>query len=67
MAELFDTSINVKEITRAARYGRTVGSCHTMKCDVLDGQLRTLGDYFEAVEEFLSSMVNSVMDSINLG
>lgn len=67
VADMFDGSVDIKEITRAARHGRDIGSCHTMKCDFMDGQLRTLGDYFETVEEFISSLYNSLANSINIG
>ena len=67
VAEMFDESININEITRAARYGRTIGSCHEMNCEFLNGQLRTLGDYLGSIEEFLSSIVSSVSNSINIG
>jgi len=67
VADMFDRSIDAKSITKAARHGRTIGSCHTMQCDFVDGQLRDLGDYLETIEEFFSSIFNSVSSSINLG
>ena len=44
-----------------------MGTCHTMKCDFMDGQLRTLGDYLENVDDFFSSMISSISNSINIG
>jgi len=67
VADMFDKSIDIKELTRAARYGRTVGSCHTMKCDFLDNQLRTVGDYLGTFEEFLSQIFNSISESLSFG
>merc|ERR1739844_847525 len=67
VADMFDKSIDIKELTRAARYGRTVGSCHTMKCDFLDNQLRTVGDYLGTFEEFLSQVFNSISESLSFG
>eukprot|EP00096_Caligus_rogercresseyi_P014724 TRINITY_DN721_c0_g1_i1.p1 TRINITY_DN721_c0_g1~~TRINITY_DN721_c0_g1_i1.p1 ORF type:complete len:188 (-),score=42.49 TRINITY_DN721_c0_g1_i1:202-765(-) len=67
VAEMFDQSIDIQEITRAARYGRTIGTCHNMKCDFLDSQLRTLGDYLGTFEDFLNSVMSSISNSINLG
>lgn len=67
VADMFDQSIDIQEITRAARYGRTMGTCDTMKCDFADGQLRTIGDYLGSFEDFFSSIVNSVSNSISLG
>ncbi|TRY73704.1 hypothetical protein TCAL_00916 [Tigriopus californicus] len=67
VAEMFDQSIDIQEITRAARYGRTIGSCDTMKCDFVDGQLRTIGDYLSSLEDFITSIVSSVSNSINIG
>jgi len=69
ITETFGDSINVKEINRAARYGRTVGTCHTMRCDLFDDgeQLRTLGNLLSSVEEFVSSLTESLATSINFG
>jgi len=64
VADMFDQSIDIKELTKAARHGRTIGSCHTMKCDFMDGQLRTLENYFEVVENFVTTIYNSVAGSI---
>ncbi len=64
VAEMFDRTIDIQEITRAARYGRTMGTCGTMKCDFADGQLRTLGDYLDSIDEFFSSIFSSISDSI---
>merc|ERR1712038_205987 len=69
ITETFGESVNVKEITRAARYGRTVGTCHTMRCDLFDDgeQLRTLGNLLSSLEEMVSSMADSLATSINFG
>jgi len=67
VADIFDGSIDASSITKAARHGRTIGSCHTMQCDFVDGQLRDLGDYLETIEEFFTSVFNSVSSSINIG
>merc|ERR1712088_1213152 len=67
VAGMFDKSIDIKELTRAARYGRTVGSCHTMKCDIVDNQLRTVGDYLGTFEEFITQIFNSISESLNFG
>lgn len=64
VADMFDQSIDIKEITKAARQGRTIGTCHTMKCDFMDGQLRTLENYFEVVENFIATIYNSVAGSL---
>lgn len=67
VAEMFDKSVNIQEITRAARYGRTMGTCHTMECEFMDNQLRTVGDYLGTFEDFLSSVFKSISSSINIG
>merc|ERR1712038_2168197 len=69
ITETFGESVNVKEINRAARYGRTVGPCHTMRCDLFDDgeQLRTLGNLLSSVEEFATSLAESLATSINFG
>lgn len=67
VADMFDRSIDAGAITKAARHGRTIGSCHNMQCDFVDGQLRDLGDYLETIEEFFTSIFNSVSSSINIG
>ncbi|XP_071745393.1 uncharacterized protein [Lepeophtheirus salmonis] len=67
VAEMFDNSIDIQEITRAARYGRTIGTCHNMKCDFLDSQLRNIGDYLGTFEDFLNSIMSSISSSINIG
>lgn len=64
VAEIFDESIDIQEITRAARYGRTIGTCHNMKCPVMDGQLRTLSGIVSSLEEFFGSIFTSVSSSI---
>lgn len=64
---MFGDTVKITELTRAARYGRTVGSCHTMKCDVVDNQLRTVGDYLSTFEEFLTQVFNSISESLNFG
>lgn len=64
VADMFDDSVDLKEITKAARQGRTIGTCHTMKCDFMDGQLRTLENYFEVVENFVTTIYNSVAGSL---
>jgi hypothetical protein len=46
----FGDSVNVKEITRAARYGHIVGTCHTMRGELFDReQLRKLGKKLSGV------------------
>jgi len=67
VADMFDQSIDIKELTKAARHGRTIGSCHSMKCDFADSQLRTLENYFEVVENFVATIYNSVSGSLSLG
>ena len=68
VADMFeDSKIDIQQLTRAARYGRTKGTCHTMTCDFLDNQLRTVGDYLSTFEEFLSQIFNSVSESLNFG
>jgi hypothetical protein len=67
VADMFDRSIDAGAITKAARHGRTIGSCHTMQCDFVDGQLRDLGDYLETIEEFFSSIFSSVSNSLTIG
>jgi len=69
VADMFDDSVNINVLTRAARDGRQ-GNCHsseTMKCDLVDNQLRTLGDYLSTFEEFLTQIFNSVSESLNFG
>ena len=71
VADILDKSekIDIKMLTRAARDGRR-GNCHSsdsMKCDLLDNQLRTLGDYLSTFEEFLTQIFNSVSESLNFG
>jgi len=64
VAEQFEEAIEMEAITRAARYGRTTGTCHRMECPMLDGQLRTVTDYLSGIEEILGYIVNSVSTSI---
>merc|ERR1711879_392001 len=66
LADQFDQSIDVKELIRSAKVGRADGSCHTRKCDFLDNQLRTVGDYLGTFEEFLSQIFNSISESLSL-
>ena len=61
MEEKSTQSIDITEITRAARYGRQIGSCHTMDCDFLNGQIRSVGEYLGSFEEFLSSIFESLL------
>merc|ERR1719444_769374 len=68
VADMFeDSKIDIQQLTRAARYGRTKGTCHTMTCDFLDNQLRTVGDYLGTFEEFLTQIFNSISESLNFG
>lgn len=67
VAEMFDNSINVDQLTKAARMGRTTGTCHKTPCEFLDGQLRSVGQYLETLEEFLSSIFNAVSNSLTIG
>lgn len=64
LAEQFGEAIEMQAITRAAKYGRTTGTCHLMQCPILDGQLRTVTDYLAGFEEMLGYIVNSVSHSI---
>jgi len=64
VAEQFGEVMEMEAITRAARLGRTLGSCHRMECPVLDGQLRTVTDYLAGFEEMLGYIVNSVSTSL---
>jgi len=64
VAEQFGEVMEMEAITRAARLGRTLGSCHRMECPVLDGQLRTVTDYLAGFEEMLGYVVNSVSTSL---
>jgi hypothetical protein len=64
VADMFDQSVDLKEITKAARHGRTIGSCHNMNCDVIDSQLRNLESVFEIVENFVTTIYNSVAGSL---
>ena len=70
VADMFDDAItDINVLTRAARDGRQ-GNCHsseTLKCDLVDNQLRTLGDYLSTFEEFLTQIFNSVSESLNFG
>ena len=67
MADLFGEKMKITEITRAARLGRTSGNCANMKCDVVDNQLRTVGDYLGTFEEFLTQIFNSISESLSFG
>jgi len=68
VAEMFDQAIDIQQITTAARYGRTVGECASVSpCSYADGQLRTLSDYVASVDDFFSSLLDSISNSINLG
>merc|ERR1712055_928357 len=64
VAEQFGDVMEMEAITRAAKLGRTIGSCHRMECPVLDGQLRTVTDYLAGFEEMLGYIVNSVSTSL---
>lgn len=64
VAEQFGDAIEMDAITRAARYGRSTGTCERMECPILDGQLRTVTDYLAGVEEILGYIVNSIQTSI---
>lgn len=64
VAEQFGEVMEMEAITRAARLGRSVGTCHRMECPVLDGQLRTVTDYLAGFEEMLGYIVNSVSTSL---
>merc|ERR1711878_74180 len=57
VAEQFGDAIEMDAITRAARYGRSTGTCERMECPILDGQLRTVTDYLAGVEEILGYIV----------
>ena len=68
--KLYEKSCWVTSITQIKlRYGRTVGTCHTMRCDLFDDgeQLRTLGNLLSSVEEFATSLAESLATSINFG
>ena len=67
VAEMFDESININEIMRAARYGRTIGSFQEMNCEILNGQLRILGDYLNSICEFLASIIRCISITNNIG
>lgn len=54
----------MEAITRAAKMGRTAGTCHNMECPIADGQLRTVTDWLGGVEEMLGYVVNSVSTSL---
>lgn len=64
IAEQFGTVIEMEAITRAAKMGRSDGTCHRMECPVLDGQLRTVTDWLAGLEEVLGYVVNSVSTSL---
>jgi len=64
VAEQFGDVMEMEAITRAAKLGRTIGTCHRMECPVLDGQLRTVTDYLAGFEEMLGYIVNSVSTSL---
>merc|ERR1712127_535602 len=64
IAEQFGDDIEMEAITRAARMGRTDGTCHRMECPVADGQLRTVTDWLAGLEEVLGYVVNSVSTSL---
>jgi hypothetical protein len=64
VAEQFGEVMEMEAITRAARLGRTIGTCHRMECPIMDGQLRTVTDYLAGFEEMLGYIVNSVSTSL---
>ena len=66
--EVFVEATNIHASLKP-RYGRTVGTCHTMRCDLFDDgeQLRTLGNLLSSLEEMVSSMADSLATSINFG
>lgn len=64
VAELFDDAIDIHGITKAARFGRNIGSCHAMECPVIDGQLRNISDILGSLEDIFSSIFDSVSNSI---
>ena len=69
VADMFDQTVDMNALIRAARDGRS-GNCQkskTMKCDLLDNQLRTLGDYLETFEELFSQIFSSISESLNFG
>lgn len=66
VAQMFDDSVDIATLIRAAREGRTLGSC-SMRCDLADGQLRTVGDFLDSAADYVSSAISSVSNSISLG
>jgi len=64
VAEQFGNAIDINAITRSSRIGRSSGTCHTMDCPVLDGELRNVADYLTGLEEIIGTVVNSVSNSI---
>jgi len=66
LAEQFGEAIQMDAITRAAKYGRTTGTCERMQCPVLDGQLRTVTGWLQGFEEILGYVVNSVSHSFGM-
>lgn len=64
VAEQFGDEIDIKAITRAAKLGRSVGTCHRMDCPIMDGQLRNVADWLAGFEEMLGYIVNSVSTSL---
>lgn len=65
ISEVFDQSVDINDITTAARHGRTAPTCDEMQCELVDAQLRAVGDYLDSFDDFFLSLPGIILGAFS--
>lgn len=65
ISEVFDQSVDINDITTAARHGRTANTCDEMQCELVDAQLRAVGDYLDSFDDFFLSLPGIILGAFS--
>jgi len=65
ISEVFDQSVDINDITTAARLGRTASTCDEMQCELVDAQLRAVGDYLDGFDDFFLSLPGIILGAFS--
>ena len=62
---IFYTACRKYKKCQISRLGRTASTCDEMQCDLVDAQLRAVGDYLDGFDDFFLSLPGIILGAFS--
>ena len=56
---------SMEHLAHFPRHGRTADTCDEMQCELVDAQLRAVGDYLDSFDDFIFNLPGIILGAFS--